>query len=435
MIAPLYRRDQLTIVATMAVLLAGCSASGMNVPLSPLQGTQSARRAIDSGYKSLYSFKGGTDGSQPVSTLLDFNGKLYGATFLGGDMKCAPASGDGCGSVFEATDSGTARVLYRFGGLPGDGTFPRAGLIAVNGKLYGTTVSGGAAENGTVYEISPAGGERVVLRFGGVDGRGPFAGLLDVNGKLYGTTEHASRYTCYSNDVGCGNVFEADPSGNWRVVYNFKGPFNDDGSEPMAGLTRVNGVFYGTTESGGVHGSTDGVVFSVTTSGKEHLLHVFPSSSTDGVIPDGPLTLLNGKLYGTTVIGGAHRLGTVFEITPAGKERVIYSFKGPPADGVLPYGTLATIGNNLYGITPQGGSGKCVGSESGCGTVFEVSPSGKERVLYSFKGGKDGAQPSGGLTAVDGTLFGTTWAGGTGTCSVSASNSVGGCGTIFRITP
>jgi uncharacterized repeat protein (TIGR03803 family) len=435
MIASSYRRDQLVIAAAMSLLVAGCTAPGINAPLSALQGAPGAQRAIDSGYTSIYSFKGGSDGAQPVSSLLDVNGKLYGTTLLGGDIKCAAGGGDGCGTVFEATDSGTARVLHRFAGAQNDGSFPHAGLTAVNGKLYGTTGSGGSNYvDGTVFEITSAGKERIVRSFTGTDGDFPTGDLIDVNGKLYGTTEYGTNhYGCYSGE-GCGDVFEVDHSGSERVLYNFKGQPENDGAEPEAGLTSVSGLLYGTTAHGGVHDYTGGIVFSVTSSGKEHILHAFRGGH-DGTLPYGKLTLLNGNVYGTTLNGGAYGFGTVFEIKPSGTEKVIYAFKGPPTDGFQPYGTLAVIGDNLYGITSLGGSGKCAASGSGCGTIFEVSPSGKERVLYSFKAGKDGALPSGGLIAADGVLFGTTYAGGTGKCSASISNSVGGCGTIFRMTP
>ena len=135
-----------------------------------------------------------------------------------------------------------------------------------------------------------------------------------------------------------------------------------------------------------------------------------------------------GNLYGTTSYGGAHNLGTVFEISAAGEERVLYSFKGP--DGAGPYGglTLDPKGN-LYGTTVYGGAGSCpaVGNE-GCGTVFVLTPRGTERVLYSFQGGEaDGQFPSSTLVRdAAGNFYGTTSSGG---CPYELT-----CGTVFRIS-
>jgi uncharacterized repeat protein (TIGR03803 family) len=92
------------------------------------------------------------------------------------------------------------------------------------------------------------------------------------------------------------------------------------------------------------------------------------------------------------------------------------------------------VNGQLYGTTFGGGTHSCSGSGQGCGTVFAVSPSGKEKVLYSFAGGKDGEIPSAGLLNVGGTLYGTTQYGGTGKCP-AYTGTPAGCGTIFTIAP
>jgi uncharacterized repeat protein (TIGR03803 family) len=107
--------------------------------------------------------------------------------------------------------------------------------------------------------------------------------------------------------------------------------------------------------------------------------------------------------------------------------RSLYSFKGPP-DGWHPEG-LIEVGGTLYGTTVEGGTGSTCQS-SGCGTVFKITTSGTESVLYSFTNSPDGAYPYAGLTNVGGTLYGTTNFGGTATCSYGP----GQCGTVFKIT-
>ena len=135
----------------------------------------------------------------------------------------------------------------------------RGGLLNVNGVLYGTTEYGGAHgqansdTGGTVFSIKTSGHEKVLHSFGkGSDGAMPAAGLIDVNGTIYGTT-------FYGGTQNGGTVFSITTSGTEKVLHNFgKGK---DGTEPAAALTNVNGTLYGTTYVGGAHG--DGTVFSL----------------------------------------------------------------------------------------------------------------------------------------------------------------------------
>jgi len=129
----------------------------------------------------------------------------------------------------------------------------------------------------------------------------------------------------------------------------------------------------------------------------------------------------DGNLWSTTLFGGTNNMGTAFKLTPGGKLTVIYNFTsttGQPASGL----TLGTNGN-FYGATFNGGTGTaCIG---GCGTVFELTPSGKLTILWNFEGGNDGESPySGPIEASDGNLYGTTYQGGTGPL-----------GTIYQLTP
>ncbi|HKU80583.1 MAG TPA: choice-of-anchor tandem repeat GloVer-containing protein, partial [Candidatus Tumulicola sp.] len=198
-----------------------------------------------------------------------------------------------------------------------DGSGPRATLVNVNGTFFGTTYGGGANCSssggcGTVFAISPSGAESVVHSFGaGSDGVHPAAGLVDVNGTLYGTT-------VYGGANGDGTVFAIPRFGPLTVLYSFAG--GSDGASPRAGLLNVNGTLYGTTSAGGASCGTNfgcGTVFSITTSGTETVLHGFGgTSAADGANPYAGLVRLNGKLYGTTLFGGANNAGTVFSLTP-----------------------------------------------------------------------------------------------------------------------
>lgn len=135
------------------------------------------------------------------------------------------------------------------------------------------------------------------------------------------------------------------------------------------------------------------------------------------------LTVLKGMLYGTTTYGPANQdPGTVFSVTTAGKVQVLHKFDSG-SDGAYPQGGLTVLHGTLYGTTFGGGGSGCNPS-GGCGTMFKVTTSGAESVLYSFIGGAYGATPYAGLIAVKNVLYGTTEYGG-------ASNN----GTVFGISP
>jgi uncharacterized repeat protein (TIGR03803 family) len=363
---------------------------------------------VRSAYGVLYSFKGKPDGALPVAGLINVNGTLYGTTAGGGGAKCR------CGTVFTMTPSGTETVLHSFTGGLGDGTDPRAALLDVNGALYGTTVKGGAYNEGTVFDVTSSGTETVLHSFGwnhkrlAGDGAFPYAGLINVKGTLYGTTGEGGAN-------GPGTVYSMTTSGKENVLYSFQ--VNSGGSEfPYAGLINVNGTLYGTTsESGGLPNS--GTVFSITPSGKETVLHTFDGTSGDGYAPVAGLVNVNGTLYGTTALGGASGDGIVFAITTSGKETVLHSFPTGSGDGRYPQAGLINVNGTLYGTTIEGPGG-------GPGAVFSITTSGKETVLHAFGGNGDGEFPYAGLINVNGTLYGTTEGGG-------ASHR----GTVFSISP
>jgi uncharacterized repeat protein (TIGR03803 family) len=132
--------------------------------------------------------------------LIEVKGTLYGTTVSGGE--------NNKGTVFSITTGGALQVLYSFKGRP-DGEGPDAPLLAVGGKLYGTTFGGGANKKGTVFSITTSGTENVLFSFGADDGNDPSGGLIDVGGALYGTTQQGGDHTdCqHPGRDGCGTVF------------------------------------------------------------------------------------------------------------------------------------------------------------------------------------------------------------------------------------
>ena len=329
----------------------------------------------------LHNFGRGTDGSGPADRLVfDSAGNLYGTTYYGGGSNCI----GGCGTVFQlrppAVPGGawTESLIYRFQELY-RGLIPEGGLITDSaGNLYGTTLSGGLG-GGTVFELSPTTGlwtERILYAFGSnnSDGAAPSAALiLDSSGNLYSTTSQGGT----SN---AGTVFELSPqtSGGWRfkILHNFKGD-TTDGSGPLGNL-------------------------------------LFDSA---------------GNLYGSASLGGAHDLGTLFELKPSTggswTEHVLYNFGVNAADGAVPVGGLLfDAAGNLFGVTNQGGM-------HGEGTLFEmtrVNGVWTEQVLHNFGHGTDGRFPSGGLLfSPAGNIYGTCTYGGAYFSKSKVS------GTVFEV--
>jgi len=322
---------------------------------------------------TLFSFNG-TDGSTPVSSLIiDAHGNLFGTTESGG------ANNDG--TVFEIvhTASGYAKhptTLFSFDGT--DGSAPHAGLIAdANGDLFGTTSQGGANNRGTVFEIAKtasgyASTPTTLVSFNGADGLGPGSSLIiDANGNLFGTTGLGGA----NND---GTVFEiAETASGYASTPTTLVSFNGTDGSTLNGslIMDANGNLFGTTATGGAN--NDGTVFEIakTASGYASTPTTLVSfNGTDGRQPETALIIdAHGNLFGTTEFGGANNDGTVFEIANtasgyASTPTTLVSFNF--TDGAYPLDSLfANAHGNLFGTTVGGGAHLV-------GTVFEITGSG-----------------------------------------------------------
>jgi uncharacterized repeat protein (TIGR03803 family) len=277
---------------------------------------------------------------------------------------------------------------------------------------------------------------RTIHSFDVTDGYNSQSPLIQAtDGNLYGTTPVGGAL----GESGLGTIFKMTPAGELTTLYNFCSQSRcTDGSYPYAALIQAtDGNFYGTTHEGGTKGY--GTVFKVTLDGALTTIYSFCSKGAcpDGALPQGGLVqAANGNFYGTTqynspIKGG----GTVFEITPSGALKTLYTFcseSGCP-DGQLPGSLIQARDGNFYGTTLYGGTSGFCTLEGGCGTVFEITPGGVFTTLYSFcseNNCTDGLYPYTALVqASDGNLYGTTDQGGT--CTVIE----GGCGTIYKIAP
>jgi hypothetical protein len=282
-------------------------------------------------------------------------------------------------------------ILHSFVAYP-YGSNPFGGVVRDSaGNLYGVTAGGGTYANGTVFELQPNshGGwtKNVLYSFkGGVDGSVPNSVIFDSAGNLCGTTFYGGQYSK-------GAIFELSPSGGGSrtetVAYSFAG--GSDGQNPNPGLVvDSSGNVYGTTYEGGsacTYSTGCGTAFKLSAgtghNRTETVLHAFTDTgSGDGGYPSSGLIFdSSGNLYGTTsspcILGFAGFgtetwCGTVYELSPAGggtwSETVLRQFKPTGNDGSSPYGGLVMgLDGGLYGTTTAGGSAYQ-------GVVFEVVP-------------------------------------------------------------
>jgi uncharacterized repeat protein (TIGR03803 family) len=425
-------------------------------------------RRIGTSVSLLYSFGSAAGTYNPVAKLVaDANGNLYGTTLNGG-LTSSPCNlfggfnGVGCGGVFKLTAQGsgtyTESLIYEFAGSP-DGAAPYGELsIDSSGALYGTTAEGGTGTClyggtdygcGTVFKLTPSGSaytESVLYSFmGGADGAFSSSGVVaDAHGNLYGTTQNGG------DANSDGTVFKLTykkktHSYSESVIHVFAGCLASsgcDGSDPWATpYLSSSKTLYGTTLYGGSHTCADGnhcgTVWRLV-KGKggyqETVIYNFQGGTADGEGPQGGVTAdASGALYGTTTFGGGANwkqcndgsiirgCGVVFKLTKTHKiftETMLYAFQGGLDAAVPQAGVVLDASGDLFGTSYVGGE-SVSGGTGGCGTLFELTPSGStysESVLYRLQGCRasstDPSNPSSGLILLNGVLYGTSTRGG-----------------------
>ncbi|MBA3912406.1 MAG: hypothetical protein H0X25_00765 [Acidobacteriales bacterium] len=355
-------------------------------------------------------------GALPSDGLVAWQGKLYGSTEYGGQY--------GLGTIFELSESGgvfSEKVIYNFqpdhdnGGPMWKVTFDRVG------NLYGTSPNGGLYGLGAIYRLAPENGTwtgTILYSFtGGNDGADPDSKLtFDPEGNLYGATT-------FGGSTGYGVIFQLTPSGDqWTetTIHAFNGP--TDGRSPQGLVLTQDGHLLGFGCQSGPAGN--GTIFQLKKAGEAWqftVLYDFSQPNDSSFITGSPVLDAQGRIYGSSSAGGTDGKGTLFRFDQTtGVSAILHNFKGKPEDGASPDGDLLLDPQGrVWGVTSIGGMGN--------GTIFAYTPSDNSyQVLYEFFGQNMGHFPNGGLIEdANGNLYGTTEEGGPNQ----------GSGTVFQVKP
>ncbi|MFT3936274.1 MAG: T9SS type A sorting domain-containing protein [Chitinophagaceae bacterium] len=345
-------------------------------------------------------------------SLVLYNSKLYGLAPYGGS--------DVIGALFEydpAFNSYTIEHNFASASKSIDGSLPQGGLVASGTKLIGLTYADGANGLGTLFEFdlaTPSGVYTKTVDFNGTNGASSYSTLTDYSGILYGTTKEGG-------STGMGVIFEYDPS---TPTYAKKVDFGTStAANPSSSLTYYNKIFYGTTQKGGASGLGSIYKYDKATN-TTTILYSF--NGTDGSYPMGDLVMQGGKFYAMTIGGGTPGKGVIFSFDPATSTYAkLYEFALATGGNVdissAKYisSPLAFYNGKFYGTTYAGG---VHGDADGGGVLFSFDPATNAYLdLYDFD---DGSDPTGGLTELNGKVYGLTVGGG-----------VNGQGNLFSFDP
>jgi uncharacterized repeat protein (TIGR03803 family) len=404
-----------------------------------------AHRSEGQSFTNIYSFstasgsyQTNSDGATPNCTLLAAGETLYGTAATGGNF--------GSGTIFAyRIDLRTFTALHQFTARSGSGStnsdgWNPAGLSLDGATLYGTTSYGGTNGAGVVFSINTNGSAFKLLHTftASNDGAYPAGRLVVSSNVLFGTTLTGGAFQQ-------GTVFKLNTDGSgFTVLHTFTAAplgTNADGGHPDAGLTLIGNTFYGTGYGGGAEGS--GVIFKLNSDGSRFsTMHSFGAGSTpiggettnsDGYFVRGELCAAGATLYGSAERGGLEGSGTLFSMTTNGVFTLLHTFAAEHVvpsgnytnkDGIGPVGTLLALGNTLYGVTSSG-------LKTSSGGIFGVTTDGGTFSLpytfgalsHGFYGtNSGGAMPSGGMAVLDDGLYG-----------VSSFGGAGGTGCIYRL--
>lgn len=330
-----------------------------------------------------------------------------------GNFYAISESGNGCcqGIVYKISSTGVLTSLHQM--LQTEGTNCNGLMLATDGNFYGTCSQGGIQNGnpgGTVIKVTPAGAVTVLHSFPEVetltDGCVPRGTPVQAaDGNLYGTTGSCGKYNY-------GMVYKITTAGVYTQLYSFQGGSTDVAYPYGALIQASDGNLWGTGQQLAVGGgfTGNGGVFKITLADKETKVFSFQNSLSEGEYPQsGLIQGSDGNFYGTTFGGGMAQIGTVFKLTMAGVETVLWSFPNQK-QGALPQLVLTQGPDGLlYGAATDCGSGGC--SQAG---LFDITTKGTYSSLYLYPlGAPNSLQPfSPLLLSTNGKFYSTTAQGG-----------------------
>lgn len=395
----------------------------LKIALIALVASASAAQAAPADVTVLHRFTGDDGTNSQTALTAGPDGRLYGTQLEGGAHNR--------GTVFAIDPAtGALTTLHDFANDEGLDPFGQL-LLASDGNFYGTTRYGGdpncPSGCGTIYRISPSGAFAQLHEMHFLEGTTLQGGLIEGgDGRLYGTATLGGQNGCRGQGGGCGSVYAFSPAtSKVKVLHLFQ---NADGRFPMGRLVLGgDGLIYGTTSSGAA--AEAGTVYRLSTRGTRFKTLAEFAGSDAGCQPKAGLIEVGHRFYGAAESCGSNGSGAVYSIGHKGDLRALYrfDFDGFARTGKNPVAELLLgPGGALYGTAKIGGTP--VDDPDRKGVVFRLNLKGGIKVLHTFTGAPDGAQPTSGLTpAADGNLYGVTPVGG--------SEPFPGHGVVYRLVP
>src|SRR5262249_847285 len=286
-------------------------------------------------FTALYNFAGTNDGGLPTAPPIQgADGSYYGT--VRGSL-----SGGGVGTFYRLKLASPVSFPPLFQSDGTQGQFPAAPLVlGTDGNFYGTTEEGGSNGAGVVFKITPAGKLTVIHNFDTTHGSGPVGPLIQASdGAFYGTTEKGGAQSS-------GVIFKISAGGAFTDLHDFNG--TTDGGTPFAGLMQgTDSNFYGVASSGG--SKDDGTIFKFTSKGSFSVLHNFDGNTGEATGSSPAVSLVqhtNGVLYGDTFTGGLHGQGTFFSLNLG-----LHAFVSLLSTSGKAGQVIEILGNGLTGTT------------------------------------------------------------------------------------
>ena len=373
------------------------------------------------------------------------DGNYYSSSTFPLTYSCADNSGSECSGISRITPAGVVTTFHNFesnsAGVNVDGLLPNPIIEARDGNFYGTARIGGAGQQGTFFRITPTGVFTVLFTFNAdpvvnatpaASGAEPGAIIEGPDGNFYGLTEFGGVNMVkqpdgsYSQDAQ-GTLFRITPAGVLSVVHTFsiaEGVSNDISSFPAALVQGTDGSFYGAgivpyDAAQQSNNAAPAVLYKVDQAGNLTILHEFAADGSDGSGVYGPFTAgPDGSFYGVALSSApitsnyvfSNHLGTIFKVTSSGAFQRLFTFPNIASGNQVDQHITLGGDGNFYGTAKFGGTSPACTNSTGCGTIFQITPSGAFTVEHNFTGGTDSGFPAGPLVQTNnGTFIGTAY--------------------------